>query len=148
MTGLLRGRGRRESRGQTLVEFALVVPLFLLVVLAIAEGGYFVVATTIVSNATHEGARLGVLESTNNNNVVKNRVIEAANPVVGLDPSQISVCIDGTACTETDYADREVGQRLTVTTDYKHKPLVGYVFGDVEFDVPAEAELLVEGHPS
>ncbi len=63
MSTLFRRR-REKGRGQSLVEFTLALPIFLAVLLAIAEGGYYVVATTAVSNATYEGARLGVLAST------------------------------------------------------------------------------------
>ena len=59
----LRPRNARR-RGQALVEFSLVLPIFMLVFLGIAEGGYYIVATTTVSHATHEGARYGILETT------------------------------------------------------------------------------------
>ena len=52
---------RTKGRGQALAVFALVIPLFLLVFLGVVAGGYYVVATTIVSHATHEGARFGTL---------------------------------------------------------------------------------------
>ena len=72
---------RSRSRGQTLAEFALAIPLFFLVFLGVAEGGYYVVATTIVSHATQEGARYGVLDSTASRDDIRTRVQNRAAPV-------------------------------------------------------------------
>jgi Flp pilus assembly protein TadG len=142
---------RRKGRGQSLAEFTLAIPLFLLVLLGIAEGGYFVVATTIVSHATNEGVRYGVLDSTPSRGAVRTRVQEAAAPVVALTETAINLGLtraNGTVepnCNDACFTAREPGDRLTVKTTYTHRPLVGYVFGALEFPANAEAELLVEG---
>ncbi|HET9852412.1 MAG TPA: TadE/TadG family type IV pilus assembly protein [Candidatus Limnocylindrales bacterium] len=57
---LLRRRGAR-SRGQGLVEFALVFPLFILLVMAIADLGLAVFAYNSITNAAREGARLAIV---------------------------------------------------------------------------------------
>jgi Flp pilus assembly protein TadG len=55
-------RGRRRERGAALIEFVLVAPLFLLILLgAIDWGWYFVVRETLV-NATREGARVASVQ--------------------------------------------------------------------------------------
>lgn len=135
------------SRGQSLVEFALVAPLFLLVVISIAEGGYYVVASSTVNHATHEGARLGVLASTTTKDDVVSRVQDAASAIVGSSQLTIGVCVDGT-CTNAAYDSRNTGDRLKVSTQYTHTPLLGYVFSGLTVPANAEAELLVEGAPS
>ena len=139
---------RRRSRGQALVEFTLAIPLFLLVFLGIAEGGYYVVATTIVSHATHEGARLGVLSSTSSRATVRTRVVNAASAIVGVANGDIAVCVLGKGCTNANYQTRDAGDRLQVTTTYTHLPLVSYVFSGISFPANAVAELRVEGAPS
>jgi hypothetical protein len=48
---------RKRSRGQGLVEFALVLPIFLAMVFAIIDMGRVVWATDSLSNAAREGAR-------------------------------------------------------------------------------------------
>ena len=53
-------RGRSEE-GAQLVEFALVLPLLLLVMLGIAEFGFMFQRYEVVTNAAREGARLAVL---------------------------------------------------------------------------------------
>ena len=50
-------------RGQTLVEFALVLPIFLLLLFGVIDGGRFVYVNSTLSNAAREGARLGSVEA-------------------------------------------------------------------------------------
>lgn len=55
---LIRTRPRRRtSRGQTLVEFALVLPLVLLLMVMIAEFGWFVALSSASGSAAREGGR-------------------------------------------------------------------------------------------
>jgi hypothetical protein len=98
-----------------------------------------------VNHATHEGARLGVLESTNSRGTIRTRVKAQAAPIVTLGNSQIELELDGSDCNNSCYQARLEGQQLTVTTTYTHTPLVGYVFGGVTFPSNAEAQLIVEG---
>lgn len=135
---------RRGGLGQSLVEFTLALPVFLLVLLGIAEGGYYVVATTAVSNATQEAARLGVLGSTPDIAAIKARLEDAASVVVGIADSQISVELNGSACDDACYGGRQPGDRLTVITTYEHRPILSYVFNGVTFQNDASAELVVE----
>lgn len=50
---------RRDERGAAAVEFALVFPVFLLLVLGTIDFGYFFFVSEIVTNAAREGARAG-----------------------------------------------------------------------------------------
>jgi hypothetical protein len=54
-----------RHRGQATVEFALVAPLFLLILLAIIEGGRFVFFYEMLNNATREGARYAIVHGYN-----------------------------------------------------------------------------------
>jgi Flp pilus assembly protein TadG len=51
--------GRRRSRGQSLVEFALVFPLFILLLAAMIDFGIGLYSYMTVVNAARDGARLG-----------------------------------------------------------------------------------------
>jgi len=53
-------RGRHSS-GQSLVEFALTLPLLVLLLYGLVEFGFFLYAHVQVTNATREGARAGSL---------------------------------------------------------------------------------------
>ncbi len=54
-------RGRRQQRGQTLVEFALVAPLLLTVIFGTIEFCFLYQSTNTVSFAAREGARVGAV---------------------------------------------------------------------------------------
>ena len=49
--------------GQTLVEFALVFPVFILLLFGIVDAGRFVYMNSVLSQAAREGARLAAVEA-------------------------------------------------------------------------------------
>jgi len=51
----------RSERGAELIEFALVVPMLLLVLLGIADFGFMFQRYEVLTNAAREGARVAVL---------------------------------------------------------------------------------------
>lgn len=51
--------GRRKSRGAVLVEFVIVLPVFLLLLLAAIDWGWYFVLRENAIHATREGARVG-----------------------------------------------------------------------------------------
>lgn len=54
-------RARRRSRGQSLVEFALIFPVLILLLVAIFDLGRAVFAYTSITNGAREGARLAIV---------------------------------------------------------------------------------------
>ena len=52
---------RRRSRGQALAEFALVAPIFFLLLFGIIEGGRFILYYQALNNAVREGARYAIV---------------------------------------------------------------------------------------
>ena len=74
-TAILAKRGQRVSRrGVAAVEFALVAPVFFLVVLGIIEFGRMAMVQQVLTNAAREGARVGVLDGS-----TKSKVVNAAS---------------------------------------------------------------------
>ena len=69
MTASPRHRSRRwprhRSRGQALVEFSLVAPIFFLVLFGIIDIGRYVYYVQILNNAAREGARYAIVHGTN-----------------------------------------------------------------------------------
>jgi Flp pilus assembly protein TadG len=55
-------RGRRRDRGAAAVEFAIVLPVFLTIVLGGIDFGYYFFASEVVTNAAREGARVGSVQ--------------------------------------------------------------------------------------
>lgn len=56
-----RARSSRESRGQSLVEFALVFPIIVLLVVGFAEIGRAVFAYNTIANAARQAARVATV---------------------------------------------------------------------------------------
>ena len=93
-----RGRSTEQEKGQTLVEFAFVVILFLTVLFAIVEFGRALWTWNTIVQATRAGARFAVVETpTSTNSEVKNFVVYynsagTGSPVLpGLTTSNVTV---------------------------------------------------------
>jgi len=54
-------RKKRGERGQALVEFALALPVLLLLLLGIIEFGLLLYNKQVITNAAREGARYGIV---------------------------------------------------------------------------------------
>lgn len=54
-----------RERGQSLVEFALVAPIFMIILLGTFEGARAVLAYNTLSNASREGARYALVHGAN-----------------------------------------------------------------------------------
>jgi hypothetical protein len=59
----LRQRRRNGRAGQALVEFALVFPIFFLMLMGLVDVGRFVYTDSTLSQAAREGARVGAVEA-------------------------------------------------------------------------------------
>ena len=71
-----RRRSGRRSSGQSLVEFALVFPIFILILLAVFDLGRAVFIHNSLTNAAREGARLAIVNQ--DKSLVSTRVVENA----------------------------------------------------------------------
>lgn len=78
------GRRRRDAaRGQGLVEFALIVPVFMLILLGILEFGFAFDHAMTVNYATREGARSGsAFASGNDTTMVCNASVDVDKHVI------------------------------------------------------------------
>ena len=52
---------KRRSRGQALAEFAMIAPLFFLLLFGIIEAGRYIFYYEVLNNATREGARYAIV---------------------------------------------------------------------------------------
>jgi Flp pilus assembly protein TadG len=57
-----RPASRHNRRGAVMIEMALVLPLFLMVMLGTIEFGRAIMVTHMLANATRDGARLAILD--------------------------------------------------------------------------------------
>jgi hypothetical protein len=56
---------RRPQQGQALAEFALVAPIFFMLLFGIIEAGRFIIYYETLNNATREGARYAIVNGAN-----------------------------------------------------------------------------------
>jgi hypothetical protein len=80
-----RGHSRGSSRGQSLVEFAMIVPILMMFTLSIAEFGVAFGTNMTLVEATREGARVGAVLSDGSG---KNGLPGCTGPA-GVDPQII-----------------------------------------------------------
>jgi Flp pilus assembly protein TadG len=103
------GRITRED-GAAAVEFALVLPILLLLVFGIFSFGQFYSQYEVLQGAAREGAREAAVRADPGD--VKDRVYEAADPYTPSKSPTVSVASGGSACT-----DQTVGESVTVKWD-------------------------------
>lgn len=115
MMGLL--SHHRGDRGQALVEFALIIPLFVLVVMGLFDVGRAVFNYNTVANAAREAARVAVV---NQDPVAIRTAAKEAGTGLGLTDGDITLG----AC-----AAQDCPFSVTVTFDYEPTtPLIGQLF--------------------
>jgi hypothetical protein len=86
---------RSRDHGQTVAEFALAVPLFMLVVFGVFDAGRLVYANSVLSQAAREGARLAATEAgwvgiTGGSCVEEESDIDSTNPGAHVCPADIA----------------------------------------------------------
>jgi Flp pilus assembly protein TadG len=79
---------RGERRGQSMVEFALVLPVFILILVGIFDFGRAIFAYHTLANASREGARQAVVDQTLTH--IEERAIDHAVSL-GLTADDVSV---------------------------------------------------------
>ncbi len=130
MAGSRNRRRDSEAGGQTLVEFALVLPIFLLVVFGLLDVGRLVFTNAALSQAAREGARLAAVEAA--------WVGDSSTPACVADESLITSSNPGAHVCPTDIAAlkshvSEAAQRMTVLLG----PITGLYLSCNAVDDPA-----------
>ena len=125
MLKLIRARRKNGEKGQALVEFALLVPIFLLLLFAIIDFGMGFYSWITVTNGAREGARLGVVLATQQQ--IEDRVYQTVS--LPNESTQMTVTVTN--------AQGQPGESVVVKVDYDYDlitPLAGivsFVSGDV-----------------
>lgn len=107
---------RRNRRGAAAVEFAMVAPIFFLMIFGMIEFGRMVMVQQILTNASREGARLGVLDNIVESEVVQTVVDYASSGRVNVTSGDVTVvAIDDVTGAEKAYASSDYGDSIEVT---------------------------------
>ena len=126
------------DRAQALVEFALVLPVLLVLALGIAELSELGIARLALTHAAAEGARTGAL--TNDDRLVRASVVAAAVP---LDPRRVDIAIEPT---EAERGSEPRGTLLFVRLRYAIAAPLSFI-GLPAFVVRGDAARLMEWTP-
>jgi Flp pilus assembly protein TadG len=89
-------RSKRDPRGQSVVEFALVLPILLLVVFGITEFGRALMTANMLTQAAREGARVAALGY--NDAAVNTRVTEVLT-AANITATSVVITPDSTGVT-------------------------------------------------
>ena len=105
---------RSKRSGQGLVEFALVLPAFLLILFGLVDVGRYVYLNSVLSQAAREGARVGAAEAgwigkTTTDDpscVASSSLITASNPGAHVCPATVGGASNSLQADMTDAANR------------------------------------------
>ncbi len=146
----LRSRGKSQ-RGAAAVEFALVLPFLLMVVLGAIDWGWYFFVREVVTNAAREGARAGAVATASD-------PLPAARNIAGAYLANLGLTDAGAALDASTSTANVGGTTVTtvnVTVTYPVGSLTGFtlVLEDVNYasmvpsNVQAQAQMRREGTP-
>lgn len=123
---------KNRQRGQALVEYALLLPIFLLLAMGILDLGRTVYFYSAINNAAREGARYGVINPTDVAGINARARLQTAM----LDQNALVV--------STLYPDAET---IQVRVQYQYRavtPIAGLVLGSNTINLDARATMIRE----
>jgi Flp pilus assembly protein TadG len=111
---------QQNERGAAAVEFALLLPVLLTILYGIIEFGMIMYGREVVTNASREGARAGIIQVSPKPTSGQITTI-ATNYLTGtgINPSQVTIAVTG--------AGGASPTMLTVTATYNYPWLVPYI---------------------
>ncbi len=126
---------RREERGASLVELALVLFLLVLLVVGIADVGRAFNSYMVIVNASREGARYASRFPHDNGGITGAVRAEAANSSVP--PGDIGIVVDNLG--------GKSGQEISVTATYDFPTLFGSILGTTTIPMNNTTRMVIFG---
>ena len=123
-----------RPRGQALVEFAIVLPVFMLLLFGLVDGGRLVIEYSTLTNAAKAGARVAIVNQSNSAVCSGERTFKCAVEdhagTIGMEASAVDD-LAAPACS---------GEDCTVTVRLQHTyqlltPIAASVIGPIPFTV-------------
>jgi Flp pilus assembly protein TadG len=100
----------KQRRGATLVEFAVVVPIFLLFVMGLVEIGRAFMSSHLLTNAARVGCRQGILEGQTTATI--SATVDSLLTSQGITGTTVTVYVNGVVA---DASTANPNDNLTVT---------------------------------
>jgi Flp pilus assembly protein TadG len=110
----------KNQEGQALIEFSIIIPVLLLLLLGIAELSMVLNSYLSIENAAREGARIGVVNASDTD--IKNRILNTT-PTINSNNLNIQIT--------PSENDRSSGDNLTISITYNYHtitPLISALF--------------------
>lgn len=104
------------ARGQALVEFGLIVVLFLLFVIAFFDFGRMVLDYSLLNTCVREGTRMAVVGT--DEAVITARIVQICGSLEGFDANNINYDAPPTHSP----ADTPDDQKIRITINYEYSP--------------------------
>ena len=123
---------KKRERGQELVEYALILPIFLLIIMGIFDMGRAVYYYSALQNSVREGARYGIINPDDIGGIES--VVQ--NKAVGLDISALTVT--------TSYPDSDTIQVRATFQFQIITPIIGVFFGSNEIMLGGQSSMRIE----
>ncbi|SHF22609.1 TadE/TadG family type IV pilus assembly protein [Caloramator proteoclasticus] len=126
---------KHRKKGQALIEFSILLPIILLIVMGISEFGIMLNSYLTIQNASREGARLGIMGA--DDNEIVQAVYSSASHI---DTNKLNVTI-----TPND-SNRKSGETLRVRVEYEYDlliPIIKNILGN-QVELTAETAMRVE----
>jgi Flp pilus assembly protein TadG len=144
-------RRARRSRGQALVEFALVFPIFMLVLSGIMDFGFMLYSRMSVINSSREAAHAAILveDHTTIATVAQGAAVAtAAQGGVSISGSGVSVsCLATTVSVSSpppvNCATAKAGDSVVVTVTYTYRSFFPLLFG-ATLDLTSTTQMVLE----
>jgi Flp pilus assembly protein TadG len=129
-----------QRRGQSLVEFAIALPVLLLLSVTIFDFGRVVYYSSAVHNAAREGARYGIVRPDDVSGIEQAVIVFAIG--LGLDGTDVNIELFVPADTQS-FPPPSI--TVTVTYDFiPATPLVSNFLPDGHVTITGEAEMKLE----
>jgi Flp pilus assembly protein TadG len=139
-------RPRHASRGQALVETALILPLFLILVMGVVDMGRAVWATTSLASAAREAARYAIVHGGKSTAIATKQTIKDAAvtaAIAGGSSVTATVCY-GVGCSgDVDTGSNDRGQTVTVVVSSTVNLIVPALLGQSSFNLSGSSTMVV-----
>jgi Flp pilus assembly protein TadG len=123
----------RRQKGSALIETALIIPLFLLLFMGVADYGRVFYSADIVVHAAEAGAQYGAMNTTNaaDNAGMQTAAVNSASSITGLTATATSFCTCGaggsaTSCSSTCVSYGTPAMYVQVKTQATFKTLASF----------------------
>jgi hypothetical protein len=124
-----------KLQGQSLAEFALTLPILLLVIMGIFDLGRGIFIYSTINHAAREGARFGAVHHCDSTGIANAVLSHTYGLLDDLDSDNVDEVIGG------------MPERIVVTVTYEFRPitpLIGEILGDGVIDMQSQARQLIE----